>query len=142
LVYYRTCQRISKEKLQVTSPKPIIWRIRGLGTPKDLLGLGVSRNALWEHHLLGGAVKHPQKHTQKHTQTEFAGQTLETVKLVSSCSEALAHYECQSATLKFKQIEKVLFLFMRNPKPALRSCSDSEKAHDFIATLTGSAHPF
>jgi hypothetical protein len=65
LVYYCTCQRVPKENLQVTSHKPIIWRIRGLGTPKDLLGVGVSRNAPWEHHLLGGAVKHTQKHTQK-----------------------------------------------------------------------------
>jgi hypothetical protein len=67
LVYYCTCQRFSKGKLQVASDKPIIWRIRGLGTPKDLLGVGVSRNAPWpgEHHLLGGAVKHAQKHTQK-----------------------------------------------------------------------------
>jgi hypothetical protein len=38
LVYYCTCQRVSKEKLQVAGHKPIIWRIRGLGTPKDLLG--------------------------------------------------------------------------------------------------------
>jgi membrane-bound inhibitor of C-type lysozyme len=34
--------------------------------------------------------------------TEFAGQALETVKLVSSCSEALAHYECQRRNLEIK----------------------------------------
>jgi hypothetical protein len=34
--------------------------------------------------------------------TEFAGQALETVKLVSSSSEALAHYECQRRNFEIK----------------------------------------
>ena len=34
--------------------------------------------------------------------TEFVGQALETVKLVSSCSEALAHYECQRRNFEIK----------------------------------------
>jgi hypothetical protein len=34
--------------------------------------------------------------------TEFAGQVLETVKLLSSCSEALAHYECQRRNFEIK----------------------------------------
>jgi hypothetical protein len=129
-----------KSKLQVASHKPIIWRIRGLGTPKDLFGGGRQQKRPLGAPPTGWCCKtYPEAHTEY--ATEFAGQTLKTAKSVSSCSEALAHYECQSATLKFKQIEKVRFLFTGKPKPALQSCSDSEKAHDFIATLTGSA-PF
>jgi hypothetical protein len=43
-------------------------------------------------------------HSEAHTEntTEFAGQTPETVKMVTSCSEALAHYECQKHNFEIK----------------------------------------
>jgi hypothetical protein len=60
---------------------------------------------------------------------------------VSSCSEALAHYECQRRNFEIKTDDERTILFVKNPKPAFQNCSDNEKAHDFIATSAGSA-PF
>jgi hypothetical protein len=94
--------------LQVASHKPIIWRIRGLGTPKDLLGVGVSRNAPWEHHLMGGAVKHTQKHTQK-TRLKSPARHLRP-SVWSQAARKLWHTtNVRGATLKLKQIMKERF---------------------------------
>jgi hypothetical protein len=101
LVYNCTCRRVSKEKLQVTSHKPIIWRIRGLGTPKDLFGGGRQQKRPLRAPPTGWCCK---THSEAHLQnaTEFAGQTPETVKMVKGCSEALAHYECQMRNFEIK----------------------------------------
>jgi hypothetical protein len=47
----------------------------------------------------------------------------------------------RGAALKLKQMMKERFLFTKNPKPVFQNCSDSEKAHSFIATWIGRA-PF
>jgi hypothetical protein len=61
--------------------------------------------------------------------------------MVKGCSEALAHYECQKRNFEIKTDNERTIPFVKNPKPAFQNCSDNEKAHDFVATLTGSA-PF
>jgi hypothetical protein len=136
LVYYCTCQQVSKEKLQVASHKPIIWRIRGLGTPKGLLGVGVSRNALWEHHLLGGAAKDAQKHTQK-TQLSLPARHLRPSSWSQAARKLWHTTNVRGATLKLKQTLKERFRLRGTQNLHLKVAL----AHDFIATSTGSA-PF
>ena len=51
--------------------------------------------------------------------TEFAGQALETVKLVSSCSEALAHYECQRRNFEIKTDNERTILVYKESKTCI-----------------------
>jgi hypothetical protein len=141
LVYYCTCQRVSKEKLQVASHKPIIWPIRGLGLPRTYWGWASAETPPWTTPTGWCCKTYPEAHSEAHTEyaTEFAGQTLETVNIVTGCSEALAHDECQKRNLEIKTDNERTIPFVKNSKPAFQNCSDNEKAHDFVATLTGSA---
>jgi hypothetical protein len=121
--------------LQVTSHKPdhffrflgpIIWRIRGLGTPKDLFGGGRQQKRPLGAPPTGWCCK---THSEAHTENaiEFAGPTPETVKIVKGCSEALAHYECQMRNFEIKTDSEGTIPFTWNPQPAFQSCFDNEK---------------
>jgi hypothetical protein len=68
-------------------------------------------------------------HSEAHTEnaTEFVGQTPETAKLVSSCSEALAHYECQRRNFEIKTDNERTILVYEQSKTCIQNCSHNEK---------------